>query len=156
MPSQLAKPALHAPMPHTPAEQVDVPLAAEQTLPQRPQLPVLVRVSTSQPLRGLPSQSAKPVLQVKPHAPDEQNTDALARAAQVRPQPPQCCTLVLVFTSQPLDRLPSQSPEPAAQVPIAQRPATQTRDPEGGVGQELLHRPQLLTSLTVAISQPSL
>jgi hypothetical protein len=155
-PSQLAKPALHAPMPHTPAEQVEVPLAVEQALPQRPQLPVLLRVSTSQPLRGLPSQSAKPASQVNPHAPEEQNTEAFARAAQARPQPPQCRTLVLVFTSQPLPRLPSQSPVPAAQVPMAQTPATQIRDPEGGTGQELVQRPQLFTSLTVAISQPSL
>jgi hypothetical protein len=153
--SQLAKPALQLAMPHAPAEHDGVPLAVEHALPQRPQLPTLVRVSTSQPLAALPSQSAKPVLQVNPHAPAAQKIDALARAAQARPQPPQWATVVLVFTSQPLPSTPSQSPVPAAQVPMAQTPARQMRVPAVGVGQTLVQVPQLLTSLIVAISQPS-
>jgi hypothetical protein len=155
LPSQLAKPALHAPMPQTPAEHTDEALALEQALPQRPQLPVLERVSTSQPFAALPSQSAKPALQVNPHAPAEQNNEAFARAGQTRPQPPQFWRLVLVFTSQPLLMAPSQSPVPATQAPMAHTPATQMRDPAVGVGHTLPQVAQLLTSLCVTISQPS-
>jgi hypothetical protein len=155
LPSQLAKPAVQAPMPQTPAVHTDEALALEQALPQRPQLPVLERVSTSQPLAGLPSQSAKPTLQVNPHAPAAQNTAAFARAVHTRPQPPQFWRLVLVFTSQPLLIAPSQSPVPAAQAPMAQTPATHTRDPAVGVGHTLPQVAQLLTSLCVTTSQPS-
>ena len=154
-PSQFAKPGLQLPMPQTPAAHDAEPFEVEQALPQRPQLPVLVRTSTSQPLLARPSQSAKPTLHVNPHAPAVQNTAAFARAAQVRPQPPQCSVLVFVFTSQPLVSTPSQSPVPATHAPIAQTPPVQTRDPEVGVGQTLPQVAQLSTSLCVTISQPS-
>jgi hypothetical protein len=55
-PSQLPKPALQV-MVQLPAVQAAVPLLLLQTLPQLPQLLVLLRF-TSQPLAGLLSQSA--------------------------------------------------------------------------------------------------
>ena len=58
LPSQSANGAVHT-MPHVPLEQVAVPLAVEQALPQPPQCWRLVFVFTSQPLlRALPSQFA--------------------------------------------------------------------------------------------------
>ena len=142
-------------MPQTPAEQADVPFAVEQALPHRPQFPAVVRMFTSQPLAAIPSQSAKPALQVNPHAPAAHVTVAFALAAHARPQPPQWSTLVTVFVSHPVIRLPSQSAVPAAQLPTEQMPAMHVRVPLGGVGQTLRHTPQLLTSLTVPTSQPS-
>ena len=54
-------------------------------MPQAPQLLTSVCVFTSQPLAGLPSQSAKPALQVVWHCPDEQNRDAFAAAVHTLP-----------------------------------------------------------------------
>jgi len=57
LPSQLAYPAVQL-MPHAPSAQLGVPLLPEHTVPQVPQLLMLVWVFASQPLFGLPSQLA--------------------------------------------------------------------------------------------------
>jgi hypothetical protein len=62
--SQLPKPIAHAATPHCPMLQTAVALGGLQTRPHAPQWAVLVRVSTSQPLVGSLSQSAKPAAQV--------------------------------------------------------------------------------------------
>ncbi len=58
LPSQSPKSGLHVATAHAPAVQVAVALAREQALLQRPQWAVDVRVSASQPLAVIPSQSA--------------------------------------------------------------------------------------------------
>jgi hypothetical protein len=89
LPSQLPKPGLQVKL-HIPALHVVVALArAGQAFPHIPQCEVFVRVSVSQPLDALPSQSAKPGLQVKPHLPALHVVAALARAGQVLPHIPQ-------------------------------------------------------------------
>jgi hypothetical protein len=69
---------------------------------QAPQLALSVPVFTSQPFDAMPSQSAKPVLQVpRPHTPVLQLALALANT-QVTPQPPQLLTsLPRIVVSQP-------------------------------------------------------
>jgi hypothetical protein len=62
--SQSAKPALHDPTVHTPMTHVAVALTSEHARPHIPQWSTLTRVSTSQPLAGFMSQSAKPALQL--------------------------------------------------------------------------------------------
>ncbi len=62
--SQLPKPAAQAPRPHMPALHTGVPLEAIHAVPQAPQWAALVRRSTSQPLLGSLSQSAKCSAQV--------------------------------------------------------------------------------------------
>jgi hypothetical protein len=87
--SQSPKPALHI-NEHAPALQAGVPLAAAHAFAQRPQCATLDVVSVSQPLAGLPSQSAKPAAQRTPHAPAAQVAVALAAAGHALPQRPQC------------------------------------------------------------------
>ena len=88
----------------------------EQTRPQAPQFEAEARVSTSHPLVGSPSQSAKPVAQTGTHAPATQ-AFALVEGlvAQTRAQAPQFEAEVRVSTSQPFEGSPSQSAKPVAQ-----------------------------------------
>jgi hypothetical protein len=66
---------------HSPPEhERDMTLAVEQARPHAPQFVTLVLMSTSQPLLATASQSAKPVLQVKPQTPLVHLVVALARA----------------------------------------------------------------------------
>jgi hypothetical protein len=57
LPSQSPKPDEQAPVAQEPPTQLGVPFAVVQALPHVPQLAVVV-TDTSQPLAGLPSQSA--------------------------------------------------------------------------------------------------
>ena len=99
-------------------------LPREQATPQPPQFAVLVLRLTSQPLPGRRSQSAKPVLQVNPHAPARHCAVALAGAGQALLHAPQWATAVWLSVSQPLVRLPSQLPKPVLQRSMAQVPAS--------------------------------
>jgi hypothetical protein len=75
-----------------------------------------IAVFTSQPFAGLPSQSAKPVLQVpRMHTPPAQVAPALANWQRL-PQTPQFITSVEVVVSQPLAELLSQLPKPSRQL----------------------------------------
>jgi hypothetical protein len=105
-PSQSPKPAAQRATPHAPLTQLGVPAVVEQILPQVPQLVTLLS-DVSQPLAGLPSQSAKPVAHVGTHAPDVQATVPLA-FVQVLPHAPQS-PAVLSEVSHPLLASPSQS-----------------------------------------------
>ena len=99
-------------MAHCPAEQLGVPLALLQAEPQVPQLAVSVCRLISHPLAGLPSQSAKPALQLYWQAPREHPVALMlvgASAAQSVPHPPQFATSVLMLISQPSARPPVQS-----------------------------------------------
>ena len=74
-----------------------------------PQFKLSLVVLVSQPLTALPSQSAKPAEQAKPHAPAMHVALALAAPPHTMPQPLQLLTSVSLLTSQPLARMPSQS-----------------------------------------------
>ena len=111
----------------------------EHALPQRPQLEFEVLRFTSQPSVATPLQSAKPVLQVKPHAPAEHVDVALARVGHTLPQRPQ---LVGSVERVEHDRVHMVWPAPhvARQVPSPQSwPAVHARP----------HEPQLAGSLAV-------
>jgi hypothetical protein len=90
LPPHDEKPELHVP-PQMPAVHVGVMFAVEQTTPcgldpvaeQPPQLLMSVWVLTSHPFVATPSQSANPLLQVKPHVPPVQVDVALARVGHV-------------------------------------------------------------------------
>src|SRR5262249_50080044 len=98
-----------------PVQLVAVALVVLQTRPQAPQFILsLARMRGSQPLAGLPSQSATPALQVKAQRPAEQpmlvafTTDVV----QLMAAPHEVPQLVAEFmlTSQPFDATPSQLP----------------------------------------------
>ena len=101
-----------------PATQLGVPLALLQAAPHPPQLLVLMSMLISHPFAGLPSQSAKPALQVYWQLPSEQPVAVMlagAREAQFAPHAPQFERSVFVLTSQPSACPPLQSAKPGWQ-----------------------------------------
>jgi nicotinate-nucleotide--dimethylbenzimidazole phosphoribosyltransferase len=131
-------------VPHAPAEHTR---PAAQAVPHAPQLALSLRVSTSQPLAALPSQSTKPVAQAATaQAPAAQVGVALG-SAQARPQAPQFAALVRVSVSQPLAAAPSQSPEPASQRSTVQAPPVQPWAATLASAQAVPHAPQLAGSM---------
>ncbi len=143
------------PTPHTPALHVGPPPAGTgHTLPQRPQLLREVLRLTSQPLTGLPSQSANPGLHLaNRHAPSAQSLTALAKL-QTRPHMPQLLASPRMLTSHPSIKLRLQSAKPALQVP-PHMPPTQVALPLATIGHIRPHIPQLLVSVVRLVSQPS-
>jgi hypothetical protein len=92
LPSQSPKPIAQR-REHVPAEHTAVALGPVGHIrPQAPQWLLSVFKNTSQPLLGLPSQSPKPGLQVKPQRPAMQVRAALGTMGQVLPQAPQSVT----------------------------------------------------------------
>jgi hypothetical protein len=118
-------------------------------------LPLSVVTLTSQPLVGLPSQSAKPVAQASStQVPDEHVAAALAKR-HTTPQPPQLLTSVLrTARSQPLDGAPSQSAKPALQPPTTQRLPTHALTLALAREQRVPHAPQLPGSVVVLTQSP--
>jgi hypothetical protein len=105
-PSQLPQPASHERIWQLPLPQVAVAFAREQVVPHAPQL-VSVVVDVSQPLLSMPSQLAKPVLQLAiPQTPVSQVAAAFARE-QLVPHAPQLLS-VRVEVSQPFVAFASQ------------------------------------------------
>lgn len=142
VPEQFVSPPGHV-CPHTPdTHTAPPPTAAAHDRRHIPQLLVSTRVSTSHPLFGSPSQSAKPGAHAKRHTPPEQLTVALARGAHALPHPPQLATEVRTSTSHPVVALPSQFPKPGAHA-NAHTPDAQEPTAFAGVGQTLPQRPQL-------------
>jgi len=93
-PSQRCAPASHVTS-HAPiAQRATPPAGAAQAMPHAPQCAALVLVSTSQPLAGLPSQSAKPASQRSAQAPIAQVAAALGPATQGAQRSPQVSTAV--------------------------------------------------------------
>jgi hypothetical protein len=156
VPSQLAKPVVHAPMAHAPATHAAVELApATQRLPHAPQWARVVRVLVSHPLAALPSQSAKPVRHEKPHAPAAQVASALAGAGHTVPHAPQWAGVVRVLVSHPLAGLASQLPKPLAHTPTSHAPMRHTGEALSTAGHAPPHAPQWVTSFWRLVSQPS-
>jgi hypothetical protein len=139
---------VHPPAWHWPA--VQIPLL--QTVPQAPQSLGSTSRLASQPLAGLPSQSAKPRLQVAMHVPPVQVEVALGEEQTV-PQAPQWLGSLAVLVSQPLAGLPSQSVKPTLQVASWHWPAVHTAVPLAKE-QTVPQAPQWLGSLPVLVSQP--
>lgn len=152
LPSQLANPPAHCGV-HVPPTQLVLPLALLQTVPQAPQLLLLELVFVSQPLFGLPSQSAVPAVHDGEQAPFTQLVVPLV-LVHLTLQPPQLLTLVSRFVSQPLMALPSQLANPPAHSG-AQLPPEQLVVPFGLV-QVVPHAPQLPMLDCVFVSQPLL
>jgi hypothetical protein len=145
-PSQSAKPALQLAIPQPPAVHTPVALAGAHAIPHPPQCASEVCVLTSQPLLALPSQFAKPALQLAiPHAPIAHAPVALAGAHAI-PHPPQCASDVCVLVSQPLLALPSQLPKPALQLAIPHAPIAHAPVALAGA-HAVPHIPQLLVSV---------
>src|SRR5689334_9811365 len=113
LPSQLAKPALHA-IPQVPPEQAPTALVAPpQTTPQLPQLFASVATVTSQPFVPLRSQSFSPAAHAR-HDELEQYCPVVHDVAQV----PQWELSEVVATSQPFAAFMSQSAKPAGQASV--------------------------------------
>ncbi len=110
-PSQLPKPAPHAPIAHTPEAQLAAALAYAQRLPHAPHDATSVLVLVSQPFPAMPSQSASGAVHVAPtmHAPPAQKAVRPAGAVQTLPQRPQSRDSVCVLVSQPSLGSPLQS-----------------------------------------------
>jgi hypothetical protein len=106
-------------IPHAPEAHIAVPPVALQTAPQRPQFDVELCVFTSHPSAALMLQSAKPALQVNPHAPAAQVDVALARAGHAVPHAPQFDVSVARLTQRP-PQLVSPAPHTSVHAPAEQ------------------------------------
>jgi hypothetical protein len=93
-------------------------------------------------------------LQVNPHAPAAQVAAPLAGAGQLVPHAPQWAAVVRVSVSQPLAAMPSQLPNPVAQV-SPHAPAAHAGVALAPPGHAVPQRPQLATSVCVLVSQPA-
>jgi hypothetical protein len=123
LPSQSPKPALQDGTQKPPTQVlVLVPAFVTQAKPQLPQFAVDVVTSVSQPLEGVPSQSA-----VRPSHRTRQTPEghSLPGPAQAAPQAPQFAFEAPTLTSQPLAPLPSQSRRVPRQPPMVQLPPVQ-------------------------------
>src|SRR5579871_3819960 len=157
-PSQSAKPALQVLTRHAaPAHLVEATLAVlVHTLPHDPQLLGSVWTFDSQPFPYTPSQFWKPFKQpVITHLDIEQPIVAFATWAHLALHPPQLLTSEEVFASQPFRSFPSQLENPTLHMATTHLPAMQAACAFCRL-QTLPHAPQLLTSVAMLTSQPSL
>jgi hypothetical protein len=115
-----------------------------QRTPQPPQLSASKLVFTQ-----LPPHAVAPV-----HAPTHIPPEHTMPEPQDRQQPLQCAPLLRRLVSQPLDGLPSQSPQFPAQLVSVQRPATQEPMPWASGGQTTPHPPQLDGSVARLVQDP--
>ncbi len=124
---------MHPPLPQT--------RPAVQGLPQRPQWVLLPAREVSQPFAGLVSQSPKPALQTNPQRAAAQVGVALAGAEQAIPHIPQWVGATRRSVSQPLVRLPSQSPRVISQT-VTHAPFMHAGCPLGDGGHWVPQAPQ--------------
>ncbi len=130
--SQLSKPAAQASRTQLDARQSVVALLRVQLRRHPPQCAGATRVSTSQPLARLPSQSAKDAAHaVYPQAPLTHDAVALNGMHAARHMP-QFGRLVRVSTSQPFAGMPSQSAKPVEHIAYEQIPLAHTAAALGG------------------------
>ena len=121
-------------------------LASEQALPQLWQLVVLLPRLTSQPFAALPSQSAKPALQVNPQVPELHAGTALATPGHTVPHMPQLAVSVEKLAQTPVA---AQYVVPAGQELTQLEPAQRVP-----AVQAVPHMPQFVL-VVVEVSQPS-
>ena len=158
--SQSPKPAAQ-PMPQLPAVQVGVPPEVEHFVPQALQLLTSVFKLISQPLAGLPSQSANPALQAPMVQVPLLHVAAAFANEHLVLHALQLLTSVFRLTSQPLAEDASQFPKPAVHAPMVQVPVT--AGVGGDTGAQLAaalakthlvpQPPQLFTSLVMLVPQ---
>jgi len=154
LPSQSPKGGVHT-KPQVPLAQVDVAFArAAHAAPHAPQCPVLTDVSISQPLTAAPSQSRNVPVHVNPHVPAAHVDVALARVGHAVPHAPQCAAVLVVFVSQPVVALPSQSPQPTEHV-NPHVPAVHPIVALLRAGHTLPHAPQFDVLARRSLSHPS-
>ena len=112
-----------------------------------------MRRSVSQPSLAVLLQSAKLVLQVKPHTPDAQVLVALATVAHALPQRPQLASELVVLTSQPSLVVPLQLAKPVSHAAMPHAPERQN---SVALGSEhtALHAPQFAGSRLVLVHAP--
>ena len=116
-------------------------------MPHAPQLALSVRVSTSQPLAGSRSQSAKPAAHAAtPQLPPAHVALAWG-SAHARPHAPQLASLVCRLVSQPSLAVPLQSPAPALQRTTVHAPAAQPLAATPASAQTVSHPPQFVGSI---------
>lgn len=138
------------PMPQLPAAQPATAFgSAGHITPHAPHAFTFVARTTSQPFATMPSQSAKPIMQVKPQPPSSHVGTAFARAGHSVPQVPQFARSLVVLISHPLAAVLSQSAKPSAHIPIPQALALQAAVALAGVGQTLSQPPQCAVSFAV-------
>ena len=138
---------------HVPLLQTGVPVGQVHALPQEPQLLMLVFLFVSQPLTGLPSQLAQPLLHTGAHTPLEQEVVPLG-FTHATPQAPQLPVEVAVFVSQPFAAFASQSAKPGLHAGT-HAPATHEVVPLG-LTHAVPHAPQWGTVVNRLVSQPLL
>jgi len=133
-------------VPQRPPEQTEP--AGQATL-HAPQLALLARVFTSQPLLATPSQSAKPGAQAAMAQAPAAQVEAALGSAQTRPQAPQFEALEERSASQPLEATPSQSPKAPVQRTTVQAPEAQPLAATWERAQTAPHAPQWAGSMEV-------
>jgi hypothetical protein len=146
LPSQLLKPALHAPSSHVPLSQVAVAFGLEHAVPHAPQLPSVFSVA-SQPFAGLPSQSLKPALHDATWQVPLLHVAVAFGFEHVAPHAPQLPS-VLRALSQPFAALPSQLANPGSHDATPHTPQLHI-SLACGEAQTFPHAPQLPVSLEV-------
>ena len=151
--SQSPRLVTHVITAQVPAAHVAVALGSAQARPHMPQWSLAVRVSVSQPLVTLPSQSTKPALHATAQRPAAHAGVPLA-ALHALPHIPQWAAVVERSVSQPLAGFMSQSPKPAVHV-RAQRPETHAEVALGRAPQALPQAPQCAESAFGSMHAPS-
>lgn len=122
-------------------------------MPHPPQLVTLVLKFASHPLFALPSQLPKFALQVGTHTPVVHVVEPLA-FVQALPHVPQFDVEVFVLTSQPVDAMPSQFPNPVLHA-MVHAPSEQPGDPFVPL-HTVPQPPQFEALVSVLVSQPLL
>jgi hypothetical protein len=151
--SQLPNPAAQAPSTHAPLTQLPWAFGNAHAVTQLPQCVSSVLRFVSQPLPTFASQLPQPAAQLMEHEPPVHWGVPLVEL-QITPQAPQLVTLVCVSASHPVAYCRSQFAYGAVQAATVQVVVLQPGVPFCTV-QALPQAPQLLTLLTVEVSQPS-
>ena len=150
-PSQSAKPVRHAAIPQRPPLHAAVAFGSTHARPHAPQLAALVSRSVSQPFGAMPSQSPVFASQcTMVHAPPTHPSVDTCGSAQTVPQAPQFVGSMEVRVQNAVTPVPHVA-RPAPQV-VPHAPAEHTWPAEHAMPQ----LPQLVLSVRVSVSQPSL
>jgi len=153
-PSQFAKPGLQLTIVQLPLTHAVVALGTVHTLPQVPQLFILVLISISQPFEVIKSQFLKFVLQLTIEQTPPTHAAVAFGSAHAFPHVPQFAKLVFRLISHPSVLFPLQFAKPVKQV-NEQTPAVHVVVAFARAGQTFPQVPQLFGLESKLISQPS-